>query len=365
MQIGNFERVDWHLNQGDLKGNQFEIVVRNLKRVSIRVPVCRAVGTNGRDNYIKEEIFQPCDETHIDEMVQRIRKSGFINYYGEQRVGESGHTQEVGVRSMDIGRAMLKADFTTAIHLLMMGRLKGKDGTLVEGPDSRHTRKIWIDSHGDPIKTLASFPNGGNGYAMARERIVLKGLKRYGKEKPLEALRCLQYNIRLFWINAYQSYVWNKMATERILRLGPNPVLGDLYILPHGKKNEVAIVSELSSIKITDIVLPLPGYNMQYPNNEIGDLYRKLLNQEGVRFEKDAIPEATAKGSYRHLVRVPHAIKWEVISSTKVSHAGDDGNDDKTKESECIEAAKFTFSLDSGSYATMLLRELMVSTISR
>lgn len=67
----------------DLKGNQFEIVVRDLKRVKIRAPVRRAARISGGDDGIIEESFQPCDETHIDEMVQRIRKFGFINYYGE------------------------------------------------------------------------------------------------------------------------------------------------------------------------------------------------------------------------------------------------------------------------------------------
>jgi len=383
LQIGNFDWVDWHLNQGDLKGNAFEIVVRDLKRVKVRVARHKdavrqrtasdstddtnAAGT-GADTNDTQESFQPCDARHIDAMVERVRKSGFINYYGEQRVGESGHTNVVGVRSMDIGRAMLKSDFAGAVHLLMKGRHMGKAGVPFDGPDIRHARKTWLESNGDPHVTLASLPKGGN--AMARERIVLKGLKRYGRDKPLEALRCLHYNVRLFWINAYQSYVWNKMATERILRLGTEPVEGDLYIMHRGKKNEVRTVSDTSSVKITDIVLPLPGYNMQYPSNEIADLYKEFLHQEGVSFRKGAVPEATAKGSYRHLVRVPHAIDWDVITSNKRTGVTTDADadadvDTDSRKTEFVEAAKFTFSIDSGSYATMLLRELMVSAISR
>jgi len=301
---------------------------------------------------------------HVDAMVERVRKNGFINYFGEQRIGDSGHDDEVGVRSMDIGRAMLKSDFAEAIHLLMKGRYKGRDGALVEGPDVRRVRDTWIESDGDVDLTLASFHKGGN--AMARERIVLRGLKRYGEKKPLEAIRCLHYNVRLFWINAYQSYVWNKMATERILRFGSNPVQGDLYILPGDKKNEVRIVSEPSSVKTTDIVLPLPGYNIQYPTNKIGDLYKQFLDQDGISFERGAVPEATCKGNYRHLVRVPHTIIWEVLDPNKQNSAGNnDDADDNILNSEFIEAVKFTFSLDSGSYATMLLRELMGSTMSR
>jgi len=359
-----------------LKGNCFEIIVRDLKRVKLRVVVVRSEGAEhaceedqdqdqpsdrgdgDNGNEIIEECFYPCDAMHINTMVERVRKSGFINYYGEQRVGDSGRSNDVGVRSIDIGRAMLKSDFAEAVDLLMRGRHKGKDGTFVEELNIRNVRKTWIESR-DPHATLASFPKKGN--AMARERIVLKGLKRYGKDKPLEALRCLPFNVRLFWVNAYQSYVWNKMATERI-RLGSRPVKGDLYIL-NGKKNEVGIVSEPSSVKITDVVLPLPGYRIQYPTNEIGMLYKKFLDQEGVSFEKGTALEATAKGSYRHLVRVPHEINWNVIAT--VEDDADCIDDDKTTQAEYVKDAKFTFSLDSGSYATMLLRELMVSTISR
>jgi hypothetical protein len=57
-----------------------------------------------------------------------------------------------------------------------------------------------VTSNGNVDLTLSAFPRG-NG--LARERTVLKGLKRYGKDKPLDALKCLNFNVRMFWINAY------------------------------------------------------------------------------------------------------------------------------------------------------------------
>merc|ERR1719223_312402 len=151
-------------------------------------------------------------------MIARVRKDGFVNFFGEQRIGNAGSTDEIGFRPMDIGKEMLKANFSKAIDLLMNGRTKCRSGRFVESDEIRKFRSTWKETDGDIDKSLLSLPKGRS---LIRERAILQGLKRYGTDKPLLAIRCLTFNERIFWINAYQSYVWNLMATERILRLGP------------------------------------------------------------------------------------------------------------------------------------------------
>jgi tRNA pseudouridine13 synthase len=97
------------------------------------------------------------------------------------------------------------------------------------------------------------------------------------------------------------------------------------------------------------IVLPLPGFNVQYPTNEMGDRYSEFLENEKVSFEKGVQLEATAKGSYRHLVVPMSSLELEFSSST-VSD---------------VVSFQVSFDLPPGSYATMLLRELMVTTVVR
>ena len=70
---------------------------------------------------------------------------------------------------------------------------------------------------------------------MERERAVLGGLRRYGTDEPLLALRCVPHGMRMLWVNAYQSHVWNRMATERLERYGPVPVAGDLCYCSAGE----------------------------------------------------------------------------------------------------------------------------------
>ena len=157
--------------------------------------------------------------------------------------------------------------------------------------------------------------------------------------------------MRIFYINAYQSFIFNQAASQRIKLFGVRVAKGDLYFDGDGDhRDNVKLVNgrEVPPIKISQIVLPLPGYSVQYPENEIGQFYRDLLERDNVKFERNAIPEATAKGSYRKLIVYPGKFTFEISSSETIS-----------------KSMKLSFELPKGSYATMLLRELMLTTVTR
>lgn len=149
----------------------------------------------------------------------------------------------------------------------------------------------------------------------------------------------------------YQSYIWNKMATERMLLFGTKVVAGDLVLLDGSDKVEIITDASLSTARIDDVVLPMPGYDSLYPKNEVGRMYEALLKEENVRFEKDAPEEAKAKGSYRRLLARAENLSFEFLP-------GDDEGGDSVN-------AKFLFDLPTGTYATMFFRELMLTTVSR
>lgn len=334
MQLGEFQMVDWRLNIGNHLGNQFKIKVRGLKEVE----------TTETSNYHKLERIVLTSASCVHEAANRVYTKGFVNFFGEQRVGNAGPTKKVGVRPFEIGRAMLQSKFSKAIDLLLQGREKDASGEYVEAEALRKIRQTWKDTKGDPELTLGVFPRNRN--ILYRERTVLQGLKRYGSNKPLDALRTLSTSIRMFWITAYQSYIWNKMATERLRRFGTKVVIGDLYI--DSCTEEVRVVSNPDTVTLVDIVLPLPGFNIIYPTNIIGDLYSNILREDGVQFRKDAVPEATAKGAYRHLIVKPDMCKTDC--ETNVNGELD---------------ATFQFQLPKGAFATMFLREIMASATAR
>ena len=118
------------------------------------------------------------------------------------------------------------------------------------------------------------------------------------------------------YVHAYQSLVWNIVASERWARYGAKVVEGDLVIVNRQPKQvvlqqddvdeagEVVIrpaaddtavthddlferaqaltAEEAQSGKYTifDIVLPTPGFDIEYPNNAVGDFYKEFMASE-------------------------------------------------------------------------------------
>jgi hypothetical protein len=99
--LSHFKPVKWLLNKGFLKGNQFEITVRDLKRVQILRKEEGGIVSI-------QEFNKTCYEKHFNAMIGRVKTHGFVNFFGEQRIGNAGSTDEIGVRAMDIGKEMLK-----------------------------------------------------------------------------------------------------------------------------------------------------------------------------------------------------------------------------------------------------------------
>jgi TruD family tRNA pseudouridine synthase len=368
------------LNKGDLIGNSFEIIVRNVRRVQLEFDKS-ANSTTAAAFPVKESLV-PVDDNHLQFMMNRVQQNGFINFYGEQRVGDPGHVSVVGVRAFDIGRAMLQQKYYDAIDLLITGR-RLINGIEMIGNDVELFRRVWKETNGDPIATMKALPTCKN--SVPRERAVLKGLVRYGIEQPLTALRCLQRNERLFFINAvrrdlkwyifalsshlahdsrsfrpfqYQSYVWNMMATERMKLFGNQVVAGDL-IVSADSNNKPVLVTETDLVNkvetgvftMANVVLPMPGYDTIYPCNKIGELYQDFLRKEDVQFDKNSLnDESKTRGSYRRVITYV-----ENFSYHRLSHDSPSGDVN----------VKLKFSLSKGSYATMFLRELMLKTIAR
>ncbi|GFR68281.1 pseudouridylate synthase 7-like protein, partial [Elysia marginata] len=76
----------------------------------------------------------------------------------------------------------------------------------------------------------------------------------------------------MLYVHSYQALVWNHMTSRRLAKLGHRPVVGDLVLTKNSNSDSsspvVLTADNLQEYDIHNVVLPLPGYNIVYPQNE-------------------------------------------------------------------------------------------------
>jgi len=186
------------------------------------------------------------------------KRNWMINYFDDQRFSD---------KNVDVGRAIIKKDFKTAAELL-------KDEIIVEGNDF------------------------------------------------VGALRQADKKIVKFYINAYQSYLWNKAVS----------------ILLNSEKKISYSCGKLSvpGKKPKQFNYPIIGFGTDESK------VKEILAEEKITtrdFVIKQIPELSSEGTEREVVVEIKDLKIEDLSNKTI---------------------KLCFSLPKGSYATMLVKELFV-----
>jgi tRNA pseudouridine13 synthase len=75
--------------------------------------------------------------------------------------------------------------------------------------------------------------------------------------------------MRLMYLHAYQSYIWNEATSKRIELFGLKVCVGDLVKDKNDKDNILVLADDnIIHYDIYDVVLPLPGHNVIYPSNQ-------------------------------------------------------------------------------------------------
>ncbi|CCI44212.1 unnamed protein product [Albugo candida] len=353
--VGNTRFVAEKLKLGDLIGNQFSITIRQVSSDS---------------------------EGVLHEAISAWKEYGFINYFGLQRFGTRS------IPTYEIGRALLRQNHKEAIDLIM--RPQSGD------PSKIHQAREKFQQHQNVEAALLEFPP----YLVA-ERAILQGLERHGLSAWGQAVQCIPRPLRMMYTHSYQSYVWNKVVSERLTKFSSEyPILGDLVfesdvdvgveeenlmVDPEaendtnaGKKRKgdreivpiVVTEENQKRYRIQDVVLPLPGYDIKYPQNSLIGFYNDLMSSEDVNFQKLTHAmgyEYHLPGSYRHLIRRPKNVAYEIKRYDDPSIALFPTDVDILQE-RAVQASIPTgkmvalclqFELGRSSYATIAIRDLM------
>ncbi len=265
---------------------------------------------------------------------------GIPNFYGHQRFGTTRAITHV------VGKAMVKGDFREAAMLFLA------KPSPFEHPESRQARRE-LQAKQDFKQALKCFPK-----QLRFERLMLASLV----EKPEDftgAFRTLPLKLRMLFVQAYQSFLFNRFLSARIKSgFALNSALTGDYIvnmersgLPMTKTRQVATSENLAEINklIRDgrmrVALPMVGVTQKYPQGAMSELEKRILEEEAVEaedFRVDAMPEVSGRGGLRAVTAPIRNFKLDAAST-------------KAGKRE----AELEFMLLRGSYATVLLREVM------
>ncbi|MFQ6081601.1 MAG: tRNA pseudouridine(13) synthase TruD, partial [Candidatus Bathyarchaeia archaeon] len=223
-----------------------------------------------------------------------------------------------------------------------------------EHPESREARQRLLDTQ-DFQEAARSFP-----WHLRYERWMLSHLAKRPRDF-VGAFRRLPRKLRKLFVQAYQSFLFNRFLSQRIQRgiplneaqIGDYALSLDDYGLPTTRFTRVTARSIQSVEKaLTEgrmrIALPLIGFKQPSSDGIQGEIERETLESEGVSprdFRVSSMPEISAPGGLRTTLASMIHLSIEGASS-------DSANPSKRK-------VGLSFTLHRGSYATILLREFM------
>jgi tRNA pseudouridine13 synthase len=311
-------RASEPLYLGALYGNRFEIAVHELPQ-GPEETLSRLKAT---ENGLRE-------------------KGGFPNYFGPQRFGEVRPVTHL------VGRALVLGSAKEAVETYLTAHAEGE---MADGSAAR----AEYASHHDPARALKEFPA-----YLGFERILLERLAR--GDEPERALHALPRYLKTLFVHAYQSYLFNKYLTRRmdsdlglgepvegdwLIRLGPDGMPGKMAPVPVGRENVEEARRSMSTGRAR-LSAPLLGTDTPQSSGAPGALMEEVMSEEGVKrenFHLNFFPELSSAGTFRGILApMPLAIYARgtpVVDEEKVI---------------------FSFSLEKGVYATVLLREFMKS----
>ncbi|KAK1441703.1 hypothetical protein BgAZ_500350 [Babesia gibsoni] len=369
---GDFKYSSHRLRLGNLRGNSFWVAIRGVEDMESAINSLESLKQNGFLNYFGLQRFGSIDMgTHMigaamirrdyEDAVRLIIKNDDImeRYLARRRtVGPQVFPTEP---ASDAGG--------TKRHCTANGINSHEETTSIahinSEADARHEDKVDqlavteddnTEISDNEIPTEAEetgFPRHRKSFI---ERELIRGMM---KDKTIEdVLRCIPTNVLSIYVHATQSLVFNYALTERITKYGIKPVPGDFAIRApefHSKKQcndddhssedgeepmddyydplgqQVSVVKEEDDHwSIYDIVLPLPGDNVEYPEF-LKPIYEKVVKEhfnlsldtfatliKGLPAHQKGRERCMVGvgGGYRHIVSRAHGLQYYVVPNS-------------------------------------------------
>ncbi|MFC6826494.1 tRNA pseudouridine(13) synthase TruD [Halopelagius fulvigenes] len=339
-------RVGRDLGFGDLAGNAFEIRVTDADR-----PENAAAVTAELASFLADEGGDAKDGAGAAAGGDGGDPSSpaavaVPNYFGHQRFGSRRPvTHEVGL-------SVVRGEWREAVLTYAGNPFEAE-------PEGTQEARRFVDeqaasSDPDWAAAVERMPN-----RLRYERSMLHRLAQDGAETDDDwrhALEAVPRNLQRLFVNAAQSYAFNRILSERLERGMPlsRPVEGDVVCFsdrdaPEGLYRPDTDRTQVATGRRVDVMArhcergrafvtaPLVGTDTEFAEGEAGEVERGVMDELGLEPSDFDLPgEFDSSGTRR-----------AVLLRTEV---------DVEAESD---AYTLSFSLPSGSYATVLLREYL------
>ncbi|MBN1280113.1 MAG: tRNA pseudouridine(13) synthase TruD [Candidatus Thermoplasmatota archaeon] len=315
--VQNIYSSDIPVRLGDLQGNRFLITVRNIEPMVTPRQV--------------KQLLAPFNAV-----------AGFPNFFGVQRFGIIRPITHL------VGKYIVQGEYERAVMTYVAHPLPGES-------EEVYGLRAELEKTRDYQHAFHTYPD-----VLHFEKAMLNALIKDSSDF-VGALQQLPKNLLLMFVNAYQSYLFNKMLSERLRRHLPihETVPGDL-ILPFRKKSTTEEYIPVSAANLAKVNIQLSkkkalvtgaliGADALFAGGEMGEIEQQIINDEHLDPRDFIIPEIpflSSSGSRRGLLALLPSLEWTLHP--------DDLFEDRQK-------LTLTFELSKGCYATSLLREIMKS----
>ena len=293
------------LRMGQLKGNKFRILIRDL-----------------------DDIEKSADVAN--EVLKELEITGVPNYYGWQRFGKPRTNTHL------VGEALVQNDLAEAVRRYIGNPSEN------ESEENQMARQAYDD--GDLEKSLELMGKG-----MRYEKMMIRQLIKDSKKGELtdkaymNALHALPKPLQRMFVHAYQSYLFND-AVSRRTEMGINRYIeGDIIIDP-----EERIIRDRTPEEYQELIdnfeanptVPLYGTKVPFAGGEVGEMEKSVLESYNLEKSDFEVPKMPRLGS--HGLR--RSLRFQVWDASAKA---------------CDEGVLAEFSINKGSYATAVLREIM------
>ncbi len=286
---------------------------------------------------------EPVVKTRISQTMEELAVLGGIpNFFGHQRFGTTRPITHL------VGKALVSGDFKEATMLFLA------KPSVYEHPTSRQARQE-LQSTENFKQAQENFPK-----QLRFERLMLNHLV----DNPDDfsgAFQRLPVKLQELFVQAHQSYLFNRFLSER-LKQGfflNKAEIGDYVVgversgLPLTKMAKMVVTENIAEINERiklgkmRVALPIVGVKRKLSQGIMGKIEKEVLDQEEINLENLQVNEFSrvcGRGGLRATITLIRDFKIQNISAK--------GDDEGCQTG-------LSFMLLRGSYATVLLREIM------